>query len=73
MERGKALREAYFANCYHQPCDAWTPEWDATGQAQDVTLLYDLGHGIANSREWPQWQPGSEFKGVREKSDATRQ
>ena len=73
VERGKALREAYFANCYHQPCDAWTPEWDATGQAQDVTLLYDLGHGIANSREWPQWQPGSEFKGVREKSDATRQ
>ena len=38
-----------------------------------MTLLYDLGHGIANSREWPQWQPGSEFKGVREKSDATRQ
>ena len=70
---GKALRDIYFSNCYHQPCDAWAPTWDTTGQAQDVTLLYDLGHGIANSRQWPQWQPGSEFKGLREKSDAARQ
>ena len=72
VERGKALRDAYFANCYHQPCDAWTPEWDATGQAQDVTLLYDLGMGIAESSEWPVWQAGSEFKALREKTEAAR-
>jgi Zn-dependent M28 family amino/carboxypeptidase len=28
---GKALRDAYFATCYHQPCDAWTAGWDARG------------------------------------------
>ena len=28
---GRALRDAYFANCYHQACDAWTPQWDARG------------------------------------------
>jgi Zn-dependent M28 family amino/carboxypeptidase len=71
-ESGKALREAYFAKCYHQPCDAWNKAWDASGQAQDVTLLYNLGHGIANSTAWPQWQEGSEFKAAREKSDAAR-
>jgi Zn-dependent M28 family amino/carboxypeptidase len=72
LQRGKALRDTYFAHCYHQPCDAWTPAWDATGQAQDVTLLYDLGHGIANGAGWPEWQVGSEFKAVREQSDADR-
>ena len=72
LQRGKALRDTYFANCYHQPCDAWTPAWDATGQAQDVTLLYDLGHGIANDAGWPEWQEGSEFKAVREQSEAAR-
>ncbi|MEL1262814.1 M28 family metallopeptidase [Pseudoxanthomonas putridarboris] len=72
VESGKALRDAYFANCYHQPCDAWTPAWEASGQAQDVTLLYDLGQGIADSAAWPQWQEGSEFKAVREKSEAAR-
>lgn len=69
---GKALRDAYFAQCYHQPCDAWTPQWDMRGQVQDVTLLYDLGAGLVNSREWPQWQPGSEFKAIRDESGAAR-
>jgi Zn-dependent M28 family amino/carboxypeptidase len=69
---GKALRDAYFANCYHQPCDAWTPSWDASGQVQDVALLYRLGRGVADGTAWPQWQDGSEFKAVRERSDAQR-
>ncbi len=72
IESGKALREAYFANCYHQPCDAWSESWNTEGQAQDVTLLYDLGAQLANSRQWPQWQEGSEFKAVRDSSTASR-
>lgn len=70
---GKALREAYFANCYHQPCDAWNANWNLEGQAQDVTLLYDMGERLANSREWPQWQDGSEFKAIRTATDAVRE
>ena len=30
----------------------------------------DLGRGLANSREWPVWKEGSEFKAAR---DATAQ
>ncbi|MCR6626340.1 MAG: M28 family metallopeptidase [Pseudoxanthomonas sp.] len=69
---GKALRDAYFARCYHQPCDAWTLSWDAGGQAQDVALLYALGRDIADGRAWPRWLNGSEFKTVRERSETER-
>lgn len=72
VDSGKALREAYFANCYHQPCDAWTMEWNARGQARDVELLYALGRGVADSDAWPRWLDGSEFKAVRERSEAER-
>ena len=69
---GKALRDAYFASCYHQPCDAWTVSWDASGQAQDVGLLYALGREIADGAAWPHWLDGSEFKAVRERSETER-
>ncbi len=69
---GRALRDAYFANCYHQPCDAWTPQWDARGLAADTLLVYDLGLELANGRDWPQWNEGAEFGGARKASDAAR-
>jgi Zn-dependent M28 family amino/carboxypeptidase len=69
---GKALRDTYFANCYHQPCDRWSSQWDASGHAADTTLVYDLGAALANDRDWPQWQDGSEFKAIRDASAAAR-
>lgn len=69
---GRALRDAYFANCYHQACDAWSPQWDARGLAADTLLVYDLGLELANSRQWPTWEPGAEFEAAREASDAAR-
>ncbi len=69
---GKALRDAYFARCYHQPCDAWTPSWDASGQVQDVVVLYALGREVAEGDAWPRWLDGSEFKAVRAGSEAER-
>jgi len=69
---GQALRERYFADCYHRPCDDWSADWDVSGQVQDVDLLYTLGHGIADGDSWPGWQDGSEFKAVRARSAATR-
>jgi Zn-dependent M28 family amino/carboxypeptidase len=72
IEAGKALREKYFADCYHQPCDRWQADWDASGHAADTLLVYDLGAGLANSRQWPVWLQGSEFKEIRERSEAAR-
>lgn len=71
--RGDALFARYFAECYHQPCDNWTPQWNPQGHAQDTALLYRLGQEIANSRVWPAWQDGSEFKAARDASAAARQ
>ncbi len=69
---GRALRDAYFARCYHQACDAWSPQWDARGLAADTLLVYDLGLELANSRHWPAWDKGAEFEAAREASDTAR-
>ncbi len=69
---GRALRDAYFARCYHQPCDAWSPQWDARGLAADTLLVYDLGLELANSRQWPTWQQGAEFEAARKASESAR-
>ena len=72
LERGRARRQAYFANCYHQACDGWTPDWNAAGLAADTLLVYDLGLRLANSRDWPQWESGSEFAAARHASNDQR-
>ena len=69
---GRALRDAYFAQCYHQACDAWSPSWDARGLAADTLLVYDLGLSLANSGQWPSWDEQSEFAATRARSDAAR-
>jgi Zn-dependent M28 family amino/carboxypeptidase len=62
----------YTATCYHQTCDLWSADWDLRGAAQDVQLFALLGQRLANSREWPSWNAGSEFRAVREASAAAR-
>jgi Zn-dependent M28 family amino/carboxypeptidase len=62
----------YTAHCYHQTCDLWSRDWDLRGAADDVNLFYALGKRLAWSREWPTWNAGSEFKAVRERTEAER-
>lgn len=69
---GDAWVADYTARCYHQPCDAWSPSWDLRGAAQDVALTYEAGKALANSRDWPDWKAGSEFKAIRATSAAER-
>ena len=69
---GEAWVDDYTAHCYHKPCDAWSPDWDLAGAAQDVDLLYDVGHKIANSQAWPAWNRGAEFETIRATTAAER-
>jgi Zn-dependent M28 family amino/carboxypeptidase len=62
----------YTANCYHQTCDEWRPDWDLRGAAQDVALAYSIGRELAFSGKWPAWSASSEFRAVREKSAGVR-
>ncbi|WP_029603798.1 M28 family metallopeptidase [Kozakia baliensis] len=61
-----------YMTCYHQACDAWSAQWDVRGAAEDTAALYRIGHTLAFSQTWPQWKPGSEFRAVRERTDAER-
>jgi Zn-dependent M28 family amino/carboxypeptidase len=65
VERGTALNAAYIANNYHKPSDELTDEWDMTGGAQDLELLYAVGRRVADSSDWPEWRPDAEFRAAR--------
>lgn len=56
-----AARSEYGARRYHQADDEWSPDWDLSGQVEDLQLIFNIGRDLANSRDWPEWMPGSEF------------
>jgi Zn-dependent M28 family amino/carboxypeptidase len=71
-EAGNRWLDAFTATCYHQTCDAWSPSWNPEGAKQEAELFYAIGARIANSREWPQWNPTSEFAKVRARGHDAR-
>ena len=68
-----ARRDQYTSARYHQADDEWSPEWDYSGQIQDLQVYWALGNSLANSRDWPEWKQGSEFGPARAASAAERQ
>ena len=69
---GDRWLDAFTGKCYHQTCDAWSSSWDLRGAAQEAELFYAIGNRLANSRDWPQWSPSSEFAKVRAESAGSR-
>ena len=75
VKGGRAAGQAWldgYMKCYHQTCDAWGADWDLRGAAQDVDLFQTIGTKLANSRLWPEWRDGSEFKSVRAETAGER-
>jgi Zn-dependent M28 family amino/carboxypeptidase len=76
VEHGKAWGQnqldAYTANDYHKPSDEYSPDWDLSGAAENLLLFFGIGDSLANSRDWPNWNPGTEFKSKRDESSASR-
>jgi len=74
VEGGRAAGDRwvadYVGNCYHQTCDAWDPDWNLAGAVQDIELFHMLLVELGNSRRWPEWKDGSEFKAIRRASMA---
>ncbi|QDK31342.1 M28 family metallopeptidase [Sphingomonas sp. IC081] len=70
--RGKELSDAYTRDKYHQPADEYDPNWDTSGWASDLTLLYNTGARLAGSHVWPNWSQDSEFRAVRDTTGAQR-
>jgi Zn-dependent M28 family amino/carboxypeptidase len=69
---GNAAEKAYTINNYHQPSDEWSAQWQFTGMARDLDLLYAVGRDLADSSAWPNWSKDSEFRAVRDKSAGAR-
>ncbi|HEX8362029.1 MAG TPA: M28 family metallopeptidase [Longimicrobium sp.] len=71
---GQAAAQAYTRDRYHQPADEFdAATWNFQGIAQDAAVLHRLGLDLANSREWPNYRPTSEFRPTRDVSAARRQ
>ncbi len=51
---------------YHQVSDEIHPDWDLSGAAQDVQLLFEVGYQVANGDKYPEWKAGNEFKSKRD-------
>ncbi|MEP7042526.1 MAG: M28 family metallopeptidase [Dokdonella sp.] len=69
---GQKWVDDYTGQCYHQPCDAYGPQWSLDGVVEDIGLMAAIGHELADSSRWPEWKAGSEFKALREKTAAAR-
>jgi len=67
-----AARSEYGSRRYHQADDEWSVDWDLRGQVEDLELILNIGRDLANSRDWPEWMPGSEFGPARAPSAAQR-
>jgi len=72
LAKGDAFARDYTDKRYHQPDDEFSPSWDLSGIADDAVLLHAVGRNLANSRSWPQWSRDSEFRPVRDLSNAER-
>ena len=67
---GRAAAEDYLANRYHKPQDEYRADWDWSGALEDLALNYQIGRELANSKSWPNWYSGAEFRTIRDKSRA---
>ena len=63
---GKQKREAFTEHDYHAPSDEVKPDWDLSGAAEDMQLMFAVGYKVANADKYPEWKPGNEFKAKRD-------
>jgi Zn-dependent M28 family amino/carboxypeptidase len=65
---GEKANEDYNAHRYHQPADAYSPDFDLSGAAQISNIVLKFARTLANSPVTPTWNADAEFKAAREKS-----
>lgn len=59
---GKQKSEEYTERDYHKVTDEIKPDWDLSGGVEDLRLLFEVGHRVAQAEKHPEWKAGSEFK-----------
>jgi len=61
------------AGRYHAPTDVITDKWVWEGMHQDMWLFYNMGKELANTRSFPNWFEGNEFRQLRDETADQRQ
>ncbi len=65
---GMKKRKEYTESDYHKVSDDVKPDWDLSGAAEDLRLLFQVGYRVAQGEKWPEWKPGTEFKARRDEA-----
>ncbi len=68
VEFGRAQKDEYTVERYHQPSDEYDESWDLSGAVSDIQLYYALGLSVVTSDTWPNWLPSAEFRAARDAS-----
>ena len=66
LSYGETFADEYNKQRYHKPGDEYDDSWDLSGIAQVTEILFELGYGIADSDDWPNWYDGAEFRALRD-------
>ena len=61
---GEAFDESYTKERYHKVYDEYDNSWDLSGITEMTEIFFELGYGIADSDEWPNWYEGTEFRAL---------
>mgnify|MGYP000527747935 CR=1 FL=1 len=57
---------ALVAKCYHQTCDEYNENWGWQGMVAELQVFFETGFMLSNTKDWPNWRQGSEFKVTRD-------
>jgi Zn-dependent M28 family amino/carboxypeptidase len=71
-EYGPRVRNDFYEHDYHRPTDTVKADWDLSGAAEDLKLLFAVGYRLADASRYPAWKPGTEFKPARDAMLADR-
>ncbi|MBI5345742.1 MAG: M28 family peptidase [Chlamydiae bacterium] len=63
---GLQMVDKFITEDYHRPSDKIKSYWDLSGTVEDLRFLGEIGYRVANSKIFPEWKEGSEFKSKRE-------
>jgi Zn-dependent M28 family amino/carboxypeptidase len=69
---GSAKADEYTDKDYHKVSDEVKPDWDFAGAVEDLQVIFRVGYDLANGDQWPEWNPGTEFRARREASRSAR-
>jgi Zn-dependent M28 family amino/carboxypeptidase len=60
-EWGKQQLDDYTEHRYHQPSDAYRPDFDLSGAVQLSDIVYRFARQLANAPGMPTWNADAEF------------